>query len=82
MELILQHRFLFTSMNILESCCIFSIFFREAEPLALYAFSKDYQMTERLSKEILSGGFVVNDMICHYQGKKVHYLIGKNSVGK
>ena len=44
-------------------CC-----FRE-RPLALYAFTNNSELQERLSSEIQSGGYVINDIIVHYGSK-------------
>ena len=44
-------------------CC-----FRE-RPLALYAFTNNSELQERLSSEIQSGGYVINDIIAHYGSK-------------
>jgi len=35
-------------------------------PLALYAFTNNCELQERLSSEIQSGGYVINDIIIHY----------------
>ena len=44
-------------------CC-----FRE-RPLALYAFTNNSELQERLSSEVQSGGYVINDIIAHYGSK-------------
>ena len=48
-------------------CC-----FRE-RPLALYAFTNNSELQERLSSEVQSGGYVINDIIAHY-GSKSNFL--------
>ena len=39
------------------------------KPLALYIFSNDYSVTERVTNETYSGGVCVNDALVHAAGK-------------
>ena len=39
------------------------------KPLALYVFSNDYSVTERVTNETYSGGVCVNDALVHAAGE-------------
>ena len=50
------------------------------KPLALYVFSNDYSVTERVTNETYSGGVCVNDALVHAAGKVSFVLFYKASL--
>ncbi|XP_066921724.1 aldehyde dehydrogenase family 3 member B1-like [Clytia hemisphaerica] len=51
-------------------------------PLALYSFTNDRSLQERLSNEIQSGGYVINDLLVHYTNNSLPFGgIGNSGMG-